>query len=144
MAVARGIWFDQPPALCYKEVMRTLFVIVMIVCMLPLSVGAANSEKNFGGCGIDGVALPDGQIRVRQLVSGGPAHLAGIRVGDIITHIDGKATQGSDFRTMVQKRLRGVAGTPVVLRIRREGEKKPLTFTLTRRQLSVIQPREKP
>ena len=123
--------------------MRILFVIVMVVCLLPAAVVTANSEKNFGGVGIDGVALPNGQIRVGQLVSGGPAHLAGIRVGDIITHIDGKATLGSDFRTMVQKRLRGVAGTPVVLKIRRKGEEKPLTFTLTRRQLNVIQPKEK-
>lgn len=115
----------------------------MVVCLLPAAVVTANSEKNFGGVGIDGVALPNGQIRVGQLVSGGPAHLAGIRVGDIITHIDGKATLGSDFRTMVQKRLRGVAGTPVVLKIRRKGEEKPLTFTLTRRQLNVIQPKEK-
>jgi C-terminal processing protease CtpA/Prc len=104
---------------------------------------AANSERNFGGCGIDGVALPDGQIRVGQIVSGSPAHLAGIRIGDIITHIDGKATLGSDFRAMVQKRLRGVAGTPVVLKIRRDGEDKLLTFSLTRRQIAVTQPKEK-
>ncbi|HEX9078555.1 MAG TPA: PDZ domain-containing protein [Desulfuromonadaceae bacterium] len=123
--------------------MRTLLASVMMVCLLPVMAWAANSENNFGGCGIDGVALPDGEIRVRQLVTGGPAHYAGIRVGDIITAIDGKATRGSDFRTMVQKRLRGVAGTPVVLKIRREGEAKPLTFKLTRRQLTVVQPREK-
>ena len=122
--------------------MRALFLMITMVCVLAASALAANSEKNFGGVGIDGVALPDGQIRVRQLVNGGPAHLAGIRIGDIITRIDGKATKGSDFRTMVQKRLRGVAGTPVVLRIKRAGEAKLLTFTLTRRQIVIARPKE--
>lgn len=95
----------------------------------------ANSEANFGGVGIDGVPLADGRIVVRQLVLGGPADLAGIRQGDIITHIDGQATAGSDFRHMVAKRLRGKAGTRVRLKVRREGSPAPLSFTLTRRQL---------
>lgn len=123
--------------------MKTLILAMTMVIVLATAALAANSERNFGGIGIDGVALADGQIRVRQLVSGGPAHVAGIRIGDIITHIDGKATLGSDFQVMVQKRLRGVAGTPVVLRIRRPGEERPLTFTLIRRQLAVTPPKEK-
>ena len=114
-----------------------IFFLMAIFCTLAASAFAVNSEKNFGGVGIDGVALPDGQIRVRQIVSGGPAHLAGIRVDDIITHIDGKATMGSDFNAMVQKRLRGVSGTPVVLKIKRQGEEKLLTFSLIRRQLTL-------
>lgn len=93
--------------------------------------------------GIDGVALPDGQIRVGQLVAGGPAQQAGLRIGDIITHIDGKATRGSDFASMVQRRLRGLAGTPVVLKVQRAGEPKTLSFTLLRRQLVVTPPKEK-
>ena len=108
--------------------MKTLFLMMAIVGLLASVALAANSEKNFGGVGIDGVALPDGQIRVEQLVAGSPAHLAGIRVGDIITHIDGKATLGSDFPTMVQKRLRGSAGTRVVLKIKRAGADMILTY----------------
>ena len=104
---------------------------------------AADNGKNFGGVGIDGIRLPNGQIRVAQLVVGGPAHLSGIRIGDTITEIDGKATLGGDFQAMVQKRLRGVAGTQVVLRIRREGEDKPLTFVLKRRRIDVIPVNEK-
>jgi C-terminal processing protease CtpA/Prc len=105
--------------------------------MLALPAFSANTEKKFGGVGIDGAALVDGQIVVRQIVAGGPAHQAGIKVGDIITHIDGKATLGSDFQQMVQKRLRGVSGTPVVLRIKRAGIEKPLTVKLKRRQMFV-------
>jgi C-terminal processing protease CtpA/Prc len=120
-----------------------LLLMVSYILLLAAPVVAANSERHFGGVGIDGIPLPDGQIRVRQLVGGGPAQLAGVRINDIITHIDGKATLGSDFQTMVQKRLRGIAGTPVVLKIKRAGEEKPVTFTLIRRQLAMPPPKER-
>jgi C-terminal processing protease CtpA/Prc len=123
--------------------MKLLLVMVSYILLLAAPAMAANSERNFGGVGIDGIPLPGGQIRVRQLVAGAPAHLAGVRIGDIITHIDGKATLGSDFQAMVQKRLRGIAGTPVVLKIKREGEEKPLTFTLIRRQIAAPASKEK-
>lgn len=120
--------------------------IVLMLLMLLMSaqpVRAAGSGKNFAGVGIDGKPLADGQIRVEQIVAAGPAHLAGIRVGDIITHIDGAATRGAAFQELVQKRLRGAAGTQVVLRIQRTGSDKPLTFTLTRRQMVVTNAKEK-
>ena len=112
--------------------------------VIVTDVGAAPSERNFGGVGIDGVPWADGQIVVRQLVAGGPAHLAGVKAGDVITHIDGKPTKGSDFRQMVDHRLRGRAGTPVTLRIHRPGEPKPMTITLVRRQLLVGTAKENP
>jgi C-terminal processing protease CtpA/Prc len=105
------------------------------LCLTVIGVGHAADLKNFGGIGIDGVPWADGRIAVRQLVAGGPAHLAGIKPGDIITHIDGKQTKGSDFRQMVDYRLRGEAGTKVQINILRPGEKKPWVFILTRRQL---------
>lgn len=117
--------------------MKTLVMTLLLVLVLAVPHLDANSETNFGGIGIDGIPIADGQIRIGQMVNGGPAHLAGIRVNDIITHIDGMATRGSNFRTMVNKRLRGTAGTQVVLKIKREGEAKLLTFTLTRRQMVV-------
>jgi C-terminal processing protease CtpA/Prc len=91
----------------------------------------------FGGVGIDGVPLRDGEIQVKQLVAGGPAYLAGIRKGDIIAAIDGRPTKGSNFREMVEKRLRGRTGTKVRLTIRRPGQAKSLQFTLVRRELII-------
>jgi len=120
--------------------------IVLLLLVLLLSarhVLATNTETNFAGIGIDGRPLPDGQIRVEQIVASGPAHLAGIKVGDIITHIDSAPTRGSRFQEMVQKRLRGVSGTKVVLKIQRNGLEKPMTVTLVRRQLLITQPKEK-
>ena len=118
--------------------MRVFSIIVLsLLLAAPLSCLAANSTANFGGVGIDGAPWADGRIAVRQLVVGGPAFEAGIRVGDIITHIDGKPTRGSDFKQMVEYRLRGLAGTPVTLKVRRPGESKTRTFTLIRRQLVI-------
>lgn len=128
--------FDLNEPMWYITNMKTLLAILSLVFLLNVPPLEANSETNFGGVGIDGIPLSDGQIRIGQLVNGGPAQAAGIHVSDIITHIDGKATRGSDFRTMVNKRLRGVAGTQVVLKIKRAGEELH-TFTLIRRQIAV-------
>jgi len=118
--------------------MKILIISLMLLVQTAATAGAGIASKNFGGVGIDGVPWADGRIVVRQLVAGGPAQLAGMKVGDIITHIDGKATEGSDFKAMVEYRLRGRAGTPVTIKIRRPGELKPYTFNLVRRQLLIL------
>jgi C-terminal processing protease CtpA/Prc len=117
--------------------MRTCFLILLSALFLAGPGWGANSSRDFGGVGIDGVPRADGSIVVKQLVLGGPAQLAGVRAGDVITHIDGKATLGSNFKEMVERRLRGRAGTPVVIKVRRPGSDKPLTFNLIRRQLAL-------
>ena len=122
--------------------MKQFFIQILCLSALCLSVWAANSETDFGGVGIDGVPLKNGQILVRQIVSGSPAHQTGIRTGDVITHIDGKETLGSDFTIMVQKRLRGLTGTPVVLKIKRDGEEKLQTHRLIRQQLVITRNKE--
>jgi len=48
-----------------------------------------------------------------------------------------KRFPGDGFQT-----VKGIAGTPVVLKIRRPGEEKALTFTLQRQQLVVTAPKE--
>ncbi|GAW69016.1 signal protein PDZ [Geoanaerobacter pelophilus] len=114
--------------------MKTLFV--LLLCLF-LMAPAAFGKEAFGGVGIDGVPRADGTIVVRQLVAGGPAHLAGIKAGDVITQVDGTPTQGSDFKFIVERRLRGRAGTPVLILVRRPGNPKTLSFNLVRRQLKV-------
>lgn len=117
--------------------MKVIIVIIILILQTVSYALAAVSSKNFGGVGIDGAPWADGRIVIKQLVEGGPAHLAGIRVGDVITHIDGKATTGRNFKEMVEYRLRGRAGTKVMIKIRRPGEIKRYTFTLVRRQMTI-------
>lgn len=116
--------------------MRNLYILALCTLLFATPASAA-SQGSFGGVGIDGVPRADGTIMVRQLVAGGPAHLAGIKVGDIITQIDGTPTAGNDFKFLVERRLRGRAGTPVLIVIHRPGNPKVLSYNLVRRQLSV-------
>ena len=116
---------------------RMIIPALIAALLLPSQGNGANSAGNFGGIGIDGVPLADGRIEVKQLVAGGPAHLAGVMPGDIITGIDSKPTKGSDFRDMVEHRLRGRSGTKVLIIIRRPGQEKPLRFNLVRKQLVI-------
>jgi C-terminal processing protease CtpA/Prc len=130
--------FDLPLSLRYSFiVIRRILIIALALNLLAGTAHAGNSSKNFGGIGIDGVSLPDGQIEVKQLVTGGPAHLAGIRLGDIITSIDSKPTRGSDFKDIIDHRLRGRAGTRILIIIQRPGQEKPLRFNLVRKQLVI-------
>lgn len=123
----------------YSGAMRiVLTLIFLLIAVLPLQ--AANSTRNFGGVGIDGIPRADGQIVVRQLVTGGPAQQAGVQINDIITHIDGKPTRGSDFKQMVDFRLRGKAGTKVAITVHRPGETRPRKLILVRRQLVLSTP----
>lgn len=116
-----------------------LFTYMIYLMIATTTAMAAENLRHFGGVGIDGTPWADGRIVVKQLINGGPAHYAGIKVGDIITHIDGKQTKGSNFKEMVDRRLRGKAGTKIQINIVRPGETKPRVFILTRRQL-VIDP----
>jgi C-terminal processing protease CtpA/Prc len=117
--------------------MRMLLLLLLPVLFLAGPGWGANSSRDFGGVGIDGVPRADGSIVVRQLVLGGPAQMAGVQAGDVITHIDGKPTLGSDFKQMVKYRLRGRAGTRVTFKVRRPGSATPLSFSLVRRQLAL-------
>jgi C-terminal processing protease CtpA/Prc len=130
--------FDLPLSLRYSfTVIRRILIIALALNLLTGTARAGNSSKNFGGIGIDGVPLPNGQIEVKQLVTGSPAHLAGVRLGDIITSIDSKPTKGSEFKDIVDHRLRGRAGTNILIVIQRPGQEKPLRFNLVRKQLVI-------
>ena len=117
--------------------MRKLLLLLLPLLFLAGPGWGGNNSLNFGGVGIDGVPRADGSIVVRQLVLGGPAQQAGLLAGDVITRIDGKPTLGSDFKDMVEHRLRGKAGTHVTLQVKRPGVAKPLSFDLVRRQLAI-------
>ena len=115
--------------------MRKLGLVLLILILSHSLSFAEGPDRKFAGVGIDGVPLRDGEIQVRQLVSGGPAYRAGIRVGDVITHVDGKPTKGSNFKVMVDRQLRGREGSRVRLTVQRPGQLKPLQYNVTRRQM---------
>lgn len=71
---------------------------------------------------------------IEEPYEGSPAQEAGVRAGDVILSIDGKDTKGWPVAD-VSKNLRGEPGTTFELRVQRQGEKKPLAFKITRRQI---------
>jgi carboxyl-terminal processing protease len=76
----------------------------------------------------------DGTMTVGQVYSGSPAAQAGLQVGDRIVQVDDLIVT-PDNRDLAVKKLRGQAGTQVVIRIIRGGE--TLTRTLTRQEIKL-------
>jgi carboxyl-terminal processing protease len=88
----------------------------------------------FGGLGIE-VTMENGFVKVISPIEDTPAAKAGIRSGDLIIRLDETPIKGLTLKDAVDL-MRGKPGTDIMLTVIREGEEKPLKFTLTR---SVIQ-----
>ncbi len=65
-----------------------------------------------------------------------PAERAGVQTGDQIIEVDGKSTEGWKNDEAV-KALRGVAGSKVVITVRRSGIPDPIKYPLTRAQIHI-------
>jgi len=88
----------------------------------------------FGGLGIEVTMDEDGYVQVVSPIDDTPASRAGILAGDRIIAIDGDDVLGMSQSEAVD-RMRGEAGTPVTITIRREGVPEPLEFTLIRENI---------
>ena len=84
----------------------------------------------FGGLGIE-VGTEEGFIKVISPIDDTPAQKAGIKAGDLIIKLDDTPVKGISLNDAV-KLMRGKPGTTIKLTIIRNGEEKPLEFTLTR------------
>ncbi len=76
----------------------------------------------------------DGQVVVVSIISGGPADAAGIRSGDRVVTVDGEAVEDLAPEE-VAPRIRGEAGSTVVLEIERAATGEDLEFSLVREEL---------
>jgi len=93
------------------------------------------TRGEFGGLGIE-VTQENGYVKVISPIDETPAARAGVRPGDLITHLNGQSTQGLTLQEAVEQ-MRGERGTQLRLTIRREGERAPIELSLTR---DVIRP----
>lgn len=94
-----------------------------------------STSGHYTGVGLE-IGRADGRVLVISPIDGTPAQRAGIEAGDEIIEIDGWPVQGDGVNDTVD-RLRGRAGTPVAVRIRRDGYDDPLAFNLVRRNIQV-------
>jgi carboxyl-terminal processing protease len=94
-----------------------------------------STTGKYSGIGVD-IGIEDGGVVVVTPIDGSPASRAGILPGDVILSVDGLPVDPSDLEDTVA-RMRGPAGTSVVLLIRREGVEEPLEIELDRGQVEV-------
>jgi carboxyl-terminal processing protease len=87
------------------------------------------TRGEFGGLGIE-VSMENGLVKVVSPIDDTPAANAGLKPGDLVTHLDGKPVQGLTLPEAVEK-MRGPVNSDITLTIRREG-REPFDVKLTR------------
>lgn len=93
------------------------------------------TRGEFGGLGIE-VTQENGYVKVISPIDDTPAARAGVRPGDLITHLNGQSTQGLSLQDAVDQ-MRGERGSTIRITIRREGADRPIELSITR---DVIRP----
>ena len=92
-------------------------------------------ERRFSGVGLSVTEVPQG-LRVANAFPGSPAREAGIRVGDVITAVDGRSIAGESAE-LATARIKGKPGTDVELTVLSGTTKKERDYLLTREELQV-------
>lgn len=94
-------------------------------------------QGNFDGIGVQFNIVED-TLLIIQTVHGGPSEKVGVLAGDRIIAVNDTAIAGVKMsRTDIMKRLRGPKGTKVDITVKRNGEKNPLHFLITRDKIPV-------
>ena len=88
------------------------------------------TRGEFGGLGIE-VTMENGVVKVVTPIDDTPADRAGVKPGDLITHLDKEKIQGLTLAQAVEK-MRGRVKTPLVLTIVRKGRDEPFDITVIR------------
>jgi len=92
------------------------------------------TRGEFGGLGIE-VSMENGLVKVVSPIDDTPAARAGLKPGDLITHLDGDPVQGMTLPEAVEK-MRGPVSSEIKLTIRREG-REPFDVKLIRATIKI-------
>ena len=93
------------------------------------------TRGEFGGLGIE-VSMENGFVKVISPIEDTPAFRAGVKPGDLITHLDDEPVLGLTLRDAVDK-MRGPLNTDITLTVARTGVEKPLKITIKRGTIPV-------
>jgi carboxyl-terminal processing protease len=88
------------------------------------------TEGEYGGLGLS-VTMDDGAVKVIAATEDTPAHRAGIKAGDYLTHLDGKLIYGGTLDEAVDQ-MKGPPGTSIKVTVVRPGRDKPFDVSITR------------
>lgn len=97
---------------------------------------ASSQGKYFEGIGAE-LGYDNGQIIIVSPLEGSPAKEAGIRPGDYILKIDDYELTSDDTVYDAVAKIRGEAGTEVVLTILHRGEEESIEIAITRREITI-------
>ncbi len=99
------------------------------------------TSGKFGGLGIE-VTMEAGVIKVISPMDNTPAYEVGIKAGDYIVKINDTQVQGKTLSEAVDL-MRGPVGSDIEITVRRIGEKKALTFNITREIIQITSVKSK-
>lgn len=93
---------------------------------------SSDLEGSFSGIGVQ-FTIDNDTIHVNSVIAGGPAEKAGVIAGDRIVMANDTLIVGKKLTNeMAQHTLKGPKGSKVKVKIKRNGEKKLIPFTITR------------
>jgi carboxyl-terminal processing protease len=94
-----------------------------------------DQRGKYYGLGIT-VTVRFGKVTVvSQPFAGSPAEKVGLRVGDVISQVNGESTNGMDLNEVVSK-LKGPRGTPVKIKVMRPGVDEPMEMSPVRDEIA--------
>ena len=96
---------------------------------------ATETSGEFGGLGIE-VGMEAGVVKVISPIDNSPAYRVGVKAGDYIVKINNIQVQGKSLSEAVEL-MRGPVGSDIEITVRRRGERKALSFTITREIIEV-------
>lgn len=94
-----------------------------------------DASGHFDGIGAE-IGIRNGFLTVVSPLEGSPASQAGLESGDLIISVDGTETYNMSLEEAVS-RIRGRAGTDVVLEIFRDGEEEAQEVIITRARIEI-------
>ena len=100
------------------------------------------TKGEFGGLGIE-VTMEDGLVKVVSPIDDTPAFRAGIKAGDVITHINEEPVLGLSLAEAVE-RMRGPVDSPIDLTLRRPGREEPIDVNMARAIITISPVRWRP
>ena len=91
-------------------------------------------QGSYVGIGVVVGINDDNRITVVSAIEGSPGQKVGLLSGDLITKVNGEDIMGLNIEEVVSK-IKGDAGTKVLLEIEREGSDKPIEKEITREEI---------
>lgn len=113
---------------------------VAAIALVMSFAGISCSGETVGGVGLHVAQLFDplapgnrGPLVVLDVLPDSAAEAAGVERGDIVIMADGKDLGGRAFDDIIQTTMRGPAGSPLQVTLKRARTRETLVLTLTRK-----------